>query len=71
MFILIVKTFLIHKVKSLVERINFALSDYDLELLSTKTYSDVKDNSSFLYAMIGSLIAFSLLDFYKFLIMDF
>ncbi|VEU64677.1 preprotein translocase subunit SecD [Mycoplasmopsis cynos] len=49
--------------KSLVERINFALSDYDLELLSTKTYSDVKDNSSFLYAMIGSLIAFSLLAF--------
>ncbi|WBP83853.1 protein translocase subunit SecDF [Mycoplasmopsis edwardii] len=48
---------------SLVSKINYALSDYSLELLSTETYSNPNggSNYAFLYAMIGTVVVFAIL----------
>lgn len=50
--------------RSLVEKINFALGDYNLELFSTEqTTVNGSEQNSYLYALIGSIIAFAILAF--------
>ncbi|AKF41141.1 preprotein translocase subunit SecD [Mycoplasmopsis canis] len=46
--------------RALVEKINFSLSDYDLQVLSTKK-EYVNENKAFLYAMIATLSVFVIL----------